>query len=547
MRLYTPKKSHQEAVLENINQVLKVVLEYMISIYLLLILAVLPFYNTEGYAHMGTDKATFFDKVSAFAGKAMLLPLLAYIVIGLLLLIKKREKTKITDWIKKEISLTDGFAFLYGAALFLAYLSSDYKDEALWGTQGWYMGFLPQLTLVMIYFLVSRLWEPKKWIFYTVIPVSAAVFFMGVVNRFGGYPFGIESAGEGYISTIGNINWYCGYSVVTVFIGTTLLWRGSGLKAWQRILLMAYTMLGLVSLVLQGSDSGLVTLVIIVLVMFCTSVKDADRMLTFWQEMVLLCAGCLAVYLLQLAPSISVVYIANTSRIITYGTFPVVMTAVSAVMLLLVTRMKKTGKYSVKLFRAIAIFGVAGSIVTVVAVLIMAVVNTRHPGSLGRLSDNPLFTIDARWGSNRLSTWSFGLRCFAEQNLWHKLVGVGPDCMWAFIDSETVPDLYADVTNMFGFSRLTNAHNEWITILVNTGILGCIGFAGMIICGIRDFMRAKGRSALIFACGMALLAYTVNNIFSFQQSMNVSTMFVIFGMGEAFLWEVRKNDGTKLR
>ena len=46
---------------------------------------------------------------------------------------------------------------------------------------------------------------------------------------------------------------------------------------------------------------------------------------------------------------------------------------------------------------------------------------------------------------------------------------------------------------------------------------------------------------------MALLAYTVNNIFSFQQSMNVSTMFVIFGMGEAFLWEVRKNDGTKLR
>ena len=209
--------------------------------------------------------------------------------------------------------------------------------------------------------------------------------------------------------------------------------------------------------------------------------------------------------------------------------------------------MKKTGKYSVKLFRAIAIFGVAGSIVTVVAVLIMAVVNTRHPGSLGRLSDNPLFIIDARWGSNRLSTWSFGLRCFAEQNLWHKLVGVGPDCMWAFIDSETVPDLYADVTNMFGFSRLTNAHNEWITILVNTGILGCIGFAGMIICGIRDFMRAKGRSALIFACGMALLAYTVNNIFSFQQSMNVSTMFVIFGMGEAFLWEVRKNDGTKLR
>lgn len=526
-------------MLENINQVLKVVLEYMISIYILLILAVLPFYNTKGYSHMGTDKATFFDKVSAFAGKAMLLPLLAYLVIGLLLLIKKREKTKLIDRIKKELSLTDGFAFLYGATLFLAYFSSDYKDEALWGTQGWYMGFLPQLTLVMIYFLVSRLWEPKKWIFLTVLPVSAAVFFMGIVNRFDFYPFGIESAGAVYISTIGNINWYCGYAVTTVFIGTTLLWREGGLKVWQKALLMAYTMIGWVSLILQGSDSGVVTLAVMVIVMFCASVKDVDRMLTFWQEMVLLCVGCLAVYLLQFHPSLNAVYFANITRTITYGKFPVVMTAVSVVMLLLVLRMRKTGKYSVKLFRVIAIFGVAGSIATVVAVLVMAVVNTLHPGSIGSLSTNPLFTIDAYWGSNRLSTWKCGLRCFAGQNLWHKLVGVGPDCMWAFIESGVDQELLQEIETLFGNARLTNAHNEWITVLVNTGVLGCIGFAGMVICGIRDFMRAKGQSALLFACGMALLAYTVNNVFSFQQSMNVSTMFVIFGMGEAFLREAR--------
>ena len=533
-------------MLENINLILKVVMEYMISIYILLILAVLPFYNTEGYSHMGTDKANFFDKVSAFAGKAMLLPLIAYLVIGLLLLIKKREKTKLIDRIKKEISLTDGFAFLYGAALFLAYFSSDYKDEALWGTQGWYMGLLPQLTLVMIYFLVSRLWEPKKWIFLTMLPVSAAVFFMGIINRFGCYPFGIKNAGEVYISTIGNINWYCGYAVTTVFIGTTFLWRGSGLKVWQKVLLMAYTMVGLVSLVLQGSDSGLVTLAVVVLVMFCTSVKDADRMLVFWQEMVLLCMGCLAVYLVQLAPSINAIYIADTSRIITYGAFPVVMTVVSVAMLLLVIRMRKTGKYNVRLFHAVAIFGIFGSVAAVIAVLVMATVNTLHPGSLGSLSSNPLFTFGPYWGSRRFSTWGFGWRCFAEQNLWHKLVGVGPDCMWIYIEKGSGSELLSEVEKFFGNARLTNAHNEWLTILVNTGILGCVGFVGMMICGIRDFMRAKGQSVLPIACGMALLAYTVNNVFSFQQSMNVSTMFVIFGMGQAFLREAGKNRETKL-
>lgn len=533
-------------MLENISLTLKVVMEYMISIYILLILAVLPFYNTEGYSHMGTDKATFFDKVSAFAGKAMLLPLLVYIVIGLLLLMKNREKVKLIDRIKKEISLTDGFAFLYGAALFLSYFSSDYKDEALWGTQGWYMGFLPQLALVVIYFLVSRLWEPKKWIFLTVLPVSAAVFFMGVVNRFGCYPFGVESAGEAYISTIGNINWYCGYAVTTVFIGTTLLWWGSRLKVWQKVLLMAYTMIGWVSLILQGSDSGLVTLAVMAIVMFCVSVKDVDQMLTFWQEMVLLCMGCLTIYLLQLVLPVNVIYISNITRIITYGIFSVVMTAVSVTMFLLVMRMRRTGKYSVKLFHAIAIFGIAGSAAAVIAVLVMAVVNTRHPGSIGGLSDNPLFTLNAYWGSNRLSTWKFGWRCFAEQNLWHKLVGVGPDCMWIYIENGAGSEFLSDVEKIFGNARLTNAHNEWLTVLVNTGILGCVGFAGMVICAIRDFVRAKGQSALLFACGMALLAYTVNNVFSFQQSMNVSTMFVIFGMGQAFLREVRKTEGTKI-
>lgn len=541
MRLYTPKKSHQETVLENINLTLRVVVEYMISIYILLILTVLPFYNTEGYAHIGTDKATFFDKVSAFAGKAMLLPLAAYIVTGLILLVKNRGKRKITDRIKGKLRLTDGFALLYGVALLLAYLSSDYKEEALWGTQGWYMGLIPQLTLVMIYFLVSRLWEPKKWIFYTVLPASAAVFFMGVVNKFNFYPFGIESAGEAYISTIGNINWYCGYSVATVFIGTTLLWWEKELKNWQRVLLMAYTLLGLASLVFQGSDSGLVALAVMVLVMFWISVKDADRMLMFWQEMVLLFAGCLVIYLLQLVPSVNAVYLANTTRIMTYGAFPVAMTVVSVAMLLLVLRMRKTGKYSVKLFRTMAICGVAGSIAAVIAVPVMAAVNTLHPGSLGSLSDNPLFTFNARWGSSRLSTWKFGLRCFAEQNLWHKLVGAGPDCMWAFIAGGASQELLQEVEALFGNARLTNAHNEWITVLVNTGILGCAGYAGMVVCGIRDFMRAKGQSALLLACGMTMLAYTVNNIFSFQQSMNVSTMFVIFGMGEAFLREMQKD------
>ena len=37
---------------------------------------------------------------------------------------------------------------------------------------------------------------------------------------------------------------------------------------------------------------------------------------------------------------------------------------------------------------------------------------------------------------------------------------------------------------------------------------------------------------MVLAAGFCMLAYTVNNMFSFQQTMNVTTMFMILGMAE---------------
>lgn len=61
--------------------------------------------------------------------------------------------------------------------------------------------------------------------------------------------------------------------------------------------------------------------------------------------------------------------------------------------------------------------------------------------------------------------------------------------------------------------------------------------------------RKEGRTSLtengslkkevigVFAavCGFCILAYTVNNMVSFEQAMSTPTMFLILGMGEAWL------------
>ena len=94
--------------------------------------------------------------------------------------------------------------------------------------------------------------------------------------------------------------------------------------------------------------------------------------------------------------------------------------------------------------------------------------------------------------------------------------------------------------------RLTNAHNEWLTILVNEGLLGFIGFAGMMVSFVVRAFQSWKTNVLGAACGMGVLAYTINNMFSFQQSMSTPTMFVILGLGECLLEQSRRQkNGTE--
>lgn len=531
---------------EDLQRLPETILDYIICVYLILMLAVFPFYNEEGYSHIATDKSTFFCRVSVGIGKILVVPLVLCLFVKLVSFVREifvRQKairqaenfSRCPQKIHIRVSITDIFALVYCAALLLSYACTDYKEEALWGEKGWYMGLLPQLILISIYFLVSRFWTPRKWIFYIVLPASGAVFLMGCMNRFGIYSFGLEFVNAGYISTIGNQNWYCGYAVSVVFAGVVLFWLGERTRAWQRALLMIYVFAGYLSLVLQGSDSGLAALAAVMLVMFYMSVGEVGRMFVFWQEMMLLWGGCLMLFLFRRLVPNGINYIGKFTEIFISGPVSVIMTVVSAFALVLVWIDRKKGRYREKLFRILAKAAIYGSAGAVLCVLLLTAANTLHPGILGRLSENTLFTFNAAWGSSRGATWSAGWKCFAAQNTLHKLVGAGPDCMWSYINSEACPEILAYVKELFGSQRLTNAHNEWLTILVDTGILGLAGYGGMIICGMRELMKKGKENPIAAACGFCLLAHTVNGIFSFQQSMGVGTVFVMFGMGQAFL------------
>ena len=205
----------------------------------------------------------------------------------------------------------------------------------------------------------------------------------------------------------------------------------------------------------------------------------------------------------------------KVTDILTFSAMSVIMTIVSVVVLWLVHTSNNRNHYRGNLFWGIyRILCVALPVVSV-ALLAFILANTLLGGKLtsfltetaGDGGSNWLM-FSAAWGSNRGATWSAGASCFWEAELQNM------------------------VYDFFYGNRLTNAHNEWLTILVDIGVLGLVSYAGMMISVIRNFLHAGKKSMLVGACGFCVLAYTVNNMFSFQQVMNISTVFVIMGIGE---------------
>ena len=536
------KHKKAESVAETLCSFSGFLCDIVISVYMIVILMVLPIYN-KGYAQIGTEKENFFRKTMTYGGKALLPVFLLWLLFRLVTAVQKKELPKFTEWpvgLWKSLSVTDRFAVFYGIAVLLSYLFTNYREEALWGTASWRMGMWTQLGAVIVYFMISRMWQWKSWIPALVLPVSAVVFSLGYVNKFCLFPIDPQFVNTSFISTIGNINWYCGYLVTILFGGVYLLWRMEPEMTWKKLLLMAYVTIGFASLATQGSSSGIVTFAVVMFVLFGMSVRDSGRMEVFWQEMTMFSGACLLTFILRKGNVFSQeLVLEGMTDLLTFSMVTILMTMLSGTILCLIHRARLKRSYPEKLLHRIYC-GIAIAVpVMILLVLLLTLINTLAGGALTPNITDPnvtkWLTFNVSWGSARGGTWAAGARCFWEADFLHKIFGVGPDCLYAFLSNEGSVELQTMVNDRFGGNRLTNAHNEWLTVLVDIGVLGIISYAGMMITAIRDFLRAGENKMLVGACGICVLAYTVNNMFSFQQVMNISTVFVIMGIGENLL------------
>lgn len=492
------------------------------GIYLFLMVVVFPFFAPEGYVHIDKNKYGFF----------LLTGLLCFGLIvpaAIFLLVKQKAL-----W--KKLSLTDKTVLLYAAAVILSFLCTKWREYSWWGADGWYMGFVSQLMFAAIYFCVSRFSQKTEYWYKIFLAVSAVIFLLGLLNRFSVYPINMKSEDPGFISTLGNINWFCSYWVVTFPIGLVMYWNQ---KKGKNVLLILYLLLGFMIGITQGSSSGFLALGAVVLILFFLSFKEKEKLLRWLQILLLFSISMLLLSIIkgwfpQALNYVNKIEEYLTKFIVSLGVFTVIFLINTAAHFFF--QKEKLEIEKLKYVPVIAAGLLCAAAIVLAICLFYYNRSSMDKNAVQEGTAAAYFTLDTDWGNGRGTTWKAGADAFAGMSFREKWTGIGPDCFYAYVysDAEIARELYS----VFGDARLTNAHNEWLTTLVNTGIFGLLSYAAIFISSIVRLLRAGKKKELLLVAAVSIVAYTVHNMVSFQQVICTPVIFIILGFGEKELREM---------
>ena len=474
----------------------------------------LPLYlPKDGYSYIGTDKFHFF-----------LYGMVVFSLSGFLIFIYSAIKKNI-----RKLSLTDIFALLFALVCILSQVCSIDKKIALMGNDEWNMGLIAQLFSVFIYFGISGYMSHTKQFITAVCIAGVPMALLTILNRFGYYPIPIKGQHPLYVATIGNINWFCGFFIMIVAMELIFYLNASTKKAkylWGSILFLS-----LMALICQGSMSGYITLLILLLILLKPALKDKNSFLNYLEIYLLLFGGCSLLYMTGYFIPDKFVEYDPIIYLVAFSPLPLICLFIVSLLHMLINFMAKSINlaFLYKYVLSFAIFAFVGYFV-------LCLMNTTLPHMTPFLNGISFFTFDRFWWSTRGGTYTIGVQAYASLPWWRLFLGIGPDCFLTYVYDNLDK---VTMAKCFKVQPLANAHNEFLTMLVNTGLLGLISYAGIFIHSIKNAISKTNPFIKVVLFG--ILGYMINNLFSFQQVISTSFVFVLLGILENLLRKEQQN------
>lgn len=517
------------------------------KLYMVVILCVLPLYTRGTYAQLGDTKYLLFRNVSFICVGLWLVTTVICSVQQML--VRKSGIGRQEDAIcrpERTWSTMDTCMAAYGGSVLLSAFLSSYEKTAWLGYRDWYMGAVSQLLFVAIYFMVSRCAADSDFLIYLGEGAMLLVCLIAFLQRLEIDVLGLHKTFnrgdweyKHMLSTVGNINWLCGYLCVAVAFPVSAYLHSK--KGWKGAAHYFVSVAGLALLCIQGSDIGWVLCAVCIGICLVWGRKN----IVLLKRSLLLAAGtvfCLPCFagLVFLRGSIyAMPEDGNVYERISWLGWWLVLASLLLVIGLIKWQQKRRchqsserqfaggglnarGELNVRqepsawnrLFdRRVVI--VAPVIVICLLVIIVLIINAAEEISLP----------EDFWQEGRGALWKLAWGGFLNAGALQKLIGAGPDCFAEYLHNGFQTSTVIHSSGHWNGAIFANAHNEWLNQLVNIGLLGTACYLSIFVTAIKRY-----RGMLLGV--LAVVLYFVNSLVSFQQVMNAPFLFLVLGLCE---------------
>ena len=399
-----------------------------------------PLYMRTGYFNLIDAKARAYLFTAAPAVIAVLV--VAAAMLSSSADIKSRDDKRSPEGFVKKTEPSGILLILIGIWAVLSSLLSQNPELSLTGIAGWSVGSLMTSVLVLVTIIVSRHFENKPYMFWTVMAVNVFIITLAVIQSTGTDVFGLlrnisDKERYTYLSTIGQKNSFSGYLclVLPLFWGAFITCRGLA----SEVTYGTFAAIGFLGIICSESDSAYAGVGICLLFMLIYVFRSEQFIKR--ASILLLLYGC-DLLIRRHVPAFAgkTARFKGISKAMIGKPVPELICLISILLFYLGWKVieGRKGKYILIALETTLIFIIAA----------YAIYTAMH------FSD--------KWGTNRGMTWRVGWSAFKQFSLRNKITGIGP---------EMLVTVYARMRAETG-RNVVSAHCEPLQILLTQGLIG---------------------------------------------------------------------------
>ncbi|MCD8026464.1 MAG: O-antigen ligase family protein [Clostridiales bacterium] len=499
----------------------------IVNYYLFLMFAIFPLFYTDAYFNIRHDKLYFFIVVTAIV---IVAEVLIFLTVNLESSAKNRaaENDDNKQWYQK-LSFTDWAMLAFLAINLFSTLLSNRTTDAFWGTAGRNNGLLLMAFYVAVYFVITRYYRFKEYVFLAFSAASAIVFILAVLNGFYIDPLNMavnldEQTALDFTSTIGNKNLLSSYICVSLPVFITMAVHTE--KNSHRAVYLLTCGLGFASLMTADSDSGILGIGVFLVIFLVWYSKRISRLKRYFLSLTVMLAFAKLLRLFSYIMDDNSKGMDEFQNLFVYSGFSYAALAAAGVItaLLYLLDYKKPG---IVLPKTVPI--AIGSAAAVCAAAIIGVViyfsTVNTTADLGSMET--ILRFNDKWGTHRGFMWIRSMWIFSDASFIQKLFGTGPDTFYYAFSP-----YFSELSN-YGDSSTNAAHNEYINYLITIGIAGLASYLAVVGGAVARAIKTARKNPLAIVCISAVICYSIQAVVNIAQPITTPLFILFIALTEA--------------